>query len=304
MTDLAPVALFVYARQRHTQRTIEALKSDTLAGQTDLHVFADGGREQQDQKDVMAVREYVRGIDTFRSVTIHERTENYGLAQNIVDGVNATCMRYGRAIILEDDLVTSPYFLSFMNQALDRYENEPKVWHVNAWHFPISARRLDDIFFSRWMNCWGWATWSDRWQHFAKDPDRLIRDWSPEQIDAFNLDGVRPSTWRQVVQNAERRINTWAVFWHATIFENGGLCVNPARSLVENIGFDGTGENCGTASLPQRLDSEKRQWRFSNKFEESTHARELIKLYLRRREYLVTRAINKFTRMAFNRAIY
>jgi len=75
---------------------------------------------------------------------------------------------YGKIIVLEDDLLTSPYFLKFMNEALEYYKNEKKVWHISGWNYPINNEGLDDVFFWRTMNCWGWATWADRWQYFEK----------------------------------------------------------------------------------------------------------------------------------------
>lgn len=304
MTEFAPVALFVYARRQHTQRTVDALKANTLARSTDLHIFADASQTPEDWNAVGEVRDLANAIEGFRSVTVHERSENFGLAKNIVDGVGTLCRRYGRVIVLEDDLVTSPHFLVYMNRALDHYRGEPRVWHVNAWHFPISAEGLSDTFFSRWMNCWGWATWADRWDYFSRDPERLISDWSHEQIGEFNLDGARPSTWRQVVDNANRRIDTWAVFWHATVFEQDGLCINPSRSLVENIGLDGSGQNCGTSSFPMSIDSTTREWRFETDIHENAAVRERVKAYLRRRQHLSTRAVNKLARMALGRPVY
>ncbi len=93
------------------------------------------------------------------------------------------------------------------------------------------------------MNCWGWATWNNRWQHFQRDPARLLLEFTPEHRSRFNADNAH-NFFAQIEANANGRLKTWAIFWYATIFRQNGLCLNPAQSLVANIGHDGTGENC------------------------------------------------------------
>ncbi len=240
---LAPIVLFVYARPMHTQRTLAALAVNALADQSDLIIYADGARGKQDADAVMAVRAIARAATGFRSVSLVERTANYGLACNIIEGVSETLRAHDRVIVLEDDIVTSPAFLTFMNEALVRYKEDACAWHISGWNYPIEPSGLEEAFFWRVMNCWGWATWSDRWLHFRKDARRLVETWDEQTIHRFNLDGAH-DFWAQVTANHNGAINTWAIFWYATVFENHGLCLNPARSFVENIGLDNTGENC------------------------------------------------------------
>lgn len=240
----APIVLFVFARPEHTRRTLEALAANPLAEQSDLIIYADAARKLEEIARVDEVRRLVRNISGFRSVSIIERETNYGLARNIIDGITTICNEYGRIIVLEDDIVTSPHFLSFMNTALDKYADEKRVWHISGWNYPINAEGLGDAFFWRLMNCWGWATWADRWQCFEKYPEKLVQTWVPKKIHRFNLDGAH-NFWEQVELNYSGKLNTWAIFWYVTIFEHDGLCLNPVRSLVENIGHDGSGENCG-----------------------------------------------------------
>lgn len=244
MSSIAPIALFVYARPEHTRRTLDALVANRLANQSDLIVYADAPRSENEAEDVRAVRDLVRFASGFRSVNVIEREANYGLARNVIEGVTEVCNRYGRVIVLEDDIVTSPYFLSFMNAALDRYADETRVWHISGWNYPIDPDGLGEAFFWRAMNCWGWATWSDRWAFFQKEPLRLIESWDKEKIKRFNLDGSH-DFWGQITENYSGKLNTWAIFWYAAIFENNGLCLNPGKSFARNIGHDGSGENCG-----------------------------------------------------------
>ncbi|KAB2308476.1 glycosyltransferase [Betaproteobacteria bacterium SCN2] len=241
---LAPVVLFAYARPEHTRLTLDALAANKLASHSDLVIYADAACRESDEDKVREVREIIHAASGFRSIKIVERETNFGLAKNIVDGVSEVCDKNGRVIVLEDDIVTAPNFLSFMNAALERYENEPRVWHISGWNYPIDPEGLGEAFLWRVMNCWGWATWSNRWRHFSKDPARLIDTWRSEEIARFNLDGAHDFL-AQVMANRNGALNTWAIFWYASIFENHGLCLNPARSFVCNIGNDGSGVNCG-----------------------------------------------------------
>lgn len=245
----SPVVLFVFARPDHTKKTVDALLANPEAGNTDLIVYADAARSEKDVAAVEAVREIFSDLHGFKSVTIHLREKNYGLARNIMEGVTQVTAMYGRAIVLEDDIVTSPAFLNYMNAALDKYENIKEVWHISGWNYPIkSNENLPETFFWRTMNCWGWATWADRWQHFNKNPGELVNSWSSDDVKRFNLDGTH-DFWAQVVANHEGKLNTWAIFWYATIFVHQGLCLNPTRGFVANIGNDGSGENCGAEDI-------------------------------------------------------
>lgn len=244
---IAPIVLFAYRRPEHTRRTLEALAANEMASESELFVFIDGPRGEDDKGNVAEVRHLAQMTKGFARVEVIQRSRNYGLAQNIIEGVTEIVNYYGRVIVLEDDIMTSPFFLKFMNEALHRYAGEPKIWHVSGWNYPIDPEGLPEAFCWRVMNCWGWATWRDRWSRFQKDPERLMRAWSRKEINRFNLDGAY-NFWAQVLRNHKGRLNTWAVFWYATIFENGGLCLNPTRSLVSNIGHDGTGQHCRNES--------------------------------------------------------
>ncbi|MCK0505740.1 sugar transferase [Aromatoleum anaerobium] len=245
--DLAPIVLFVFVRADHAKKTLEALAGNDLAAESDLIVYSDGARNDKEETAVNEVRALVKSARGFRSVLIVERQTNYGLARNIIEGVTDVCNRYGRVIVLEDDLVTSPTFLSFMNAALDRHKADKQVWHISGWNYPVDPAGLGDAFFLRVMNCWGWATWGDRWKHFEKNTDKLIAEFDRKMIRKFDLEdsGV---FWSQILLNQQGRINTWAIYWYATIFKNGGLCLNPAISYVDNIGHDGSGTHGSKAA--------------------------------------------------------
>jgi hypothetical protein len=240
---LAPVVMFVYDRPEHTMKSLKALQKNKLSNQSDLYIYSDAAKDRSSQIRVEAVRDVISRARGFRSVTIIERSQNLGLAQSIINGVSEQVQKYGRIIVLEDDLITSPFFLTYMNGALDYFEEVDKVWHVSGWNYPIDPAGLGDVYLWRAMNCWGWGTWANRWQFFEKDHDELVRSLSRRDIHRFNLDGA-VDFWWQVLANRSGKINTWAVFWYATIFKRSGLCLNPAVTFIENIGLDGSGTHC------------------------------------------------------------
>lgn len=306
ITNPAPIILFVYDRPWHTEKTIEALQKNELADQSNLIIYSDAPKNDLAWLKVHEVRDYLKTIVGFKSVKIIERQENWGLAKSIITGVTEVVNQCGRIIVLEDDIVTSPAFLSFMNQALDFYENQDKVWHISGWNYPINRDDLGDIFFWRAMNCWGWATWAGRWQYFEKNPQKLIQAWTEQEKQHFDLDGSGVF-WHQVTANAEGRMNTWAIFWYATIYENGGLCLNPSESYVDNIGHDGSGVHCGnaqtlTTTRPSLCNKTQLNWPAD--IAESVQSVDAIKLYYKKQKKpFIIRAINKLARLTIGKNI-
>ncbi|MCL6284547.1 hypothetical protein M3P21_13510 [Ruegeria sp. 2012CJ41-6] len=248
-SDPAPICLFAFNRPQHTKRTLDALAASPLAPTTELIAYIDGPRTPEETSLVDEVAEIIGKQTGFAAVTVRRRAANAGLATSIQEGVTATMQARGRAIVVEDDIVTSPAFLTYMNIALDRYENDKRVWHIAGYNEDLPALRdRPGAVFWRFMSCWGWASWADRWQHFERDPKKLVTEFSSDDIHRFNLDGAE-NFWSQVLGNVRGEIRTWAVFWYATIFRNGGLCLSPYPSYAENIGLDGSGTHCGPMDM-------------------------------------------------------
>ena len=245
MTALAPIALFSYNRPLHTRQTVEALKQNDLSKDSDLFIFSDAPKSETQAEAVNEVRQYIRHIDGFKSITIVERETNFGLARSIIGGVTKLCEDYGRVIVLEDDLVTSPHFLKFMNDALVMYEHEDRVMHISGATYPIEPME-DKTFFFRVPLCWGWGTWDRAWQHFQKSDDVMLK-FDRKMRNEFTFNGTY-DTWVQLKLNKEGIMNTWFVYWYATLFLRGGLALYSGKSLVKNIGMDGTGVHCGVTN--------------------------------------------------------
>jgi hypothetical protein len=240
---LAPIVLFVYNRFSHTKRTIDSLRKNKLAEDSELFIYSDHAKNEDSKRGVQEVRDYINRIKGFKKITIIYREENFGLADSIIAGVTEVVNKYGKIIVLEDDIVTSPFFLKFMNDALDFYQENNTVWHVSGWNYPIAQDNIGDVFLWRLMNCWGWATWKEEWSFFEKNTDLMMTKFNKTDIRKFNIDGSE-NFWKQILQNKEGEINSWAIFWYATIFLNKGLCLNPSKTFVLNIGHDGSGVHC------------------------------------------------------------
>lgn len=243
MEGLAPIILFVYNRLEHTQQTVESLKRNTLAKESILYIFSDAAKDVSIISDVDRVREYIDTIYGFKDVRIIKRDLNFGLARSIIEGVTKVVGQYGKIIVLEDDLITSPYFLQYMNDSLDLYKNEKSVMSISAYMYPID-KGLPETFFTYFTSCWGWGTWKDEWELFERNPEQLLKTMNVKDIEKFNIEGA-DNIWRQVKLNVTGQIYTWAVFWYATVFKKGGLVLHPAISMTVNIGHDGSGVHCG-----------------------------------------------------------
>lgn len=240
----SPIALFAYNRPVHLQRTIEALKQNALASESDLYVFSDAPKSIIQANMVMEVRQFIRQIRGFKSVTIIERETNFGLARSIIDGVTTIVEKYGRIIVLEDDMVTSPYFLSYMNEALEKYADDDRVVSIHGYVYPVK-QTLPEAFFLPGADCWGWATWKRGWNIFNKDGQYLLDELKRRKlIHAFDFNGAYPFS-KMLKLQIKGKNDSWAVRWYASAYLAGKLTLYPGQSLVHNIGNDNSGSHCG-----------------------------------------------------------
>lgn len=245
---LAPILLFVYDRPAHAKQLIESLLKNSLAAQSQLVIYSDAAKDEHDKPMVEETRTYLRTIKGFATISIIERDQNNGLAKNIIDGVTTQINRYGRVIVLEDDLIVAPYFLQFMNDALEMYKDEPKVGHIQACDFTKDTS-LPDTFLIKWTGSWGWATWKRAWKLFNPNGSELLQQLeSKELTNEFDFDGNYPFT-RMLRRQVAGINHSWAIRWNASLFLSGVLSLNVGKSLVRNTGFDGSGTNCGGGGL-------------------------------------------------------
>lgn len=247
-TTLSPILLFVYNRPAHVRRCIEALRQNAQAAESDLFIYSDAAKDAEAEEAVRQTRLYIKSITGFKEVHLIEREKNWGLARNVIDGVTTLVNRFGRVIVLEDDLVVAPYFLQFMNEALTVYQDEPRVGHIQACDFTQDPS-LPDTFLIRWTGSWGWATWKRAWQYFNPDGKALLEQLEARKLTRqFDFGGTYPFT-RMLRRQIAGKNNSWAIRWNASLFLNDILSLNVGKSLVQNEGFDGSGTNCGGGGL-------------------------------------------------------
>lgn len=251
---LAPIALFVYNRPEHTRRVLDSLRRNPLAAESDLVIFSDAARMPDDQSKVDSVRGLIRDQAGFKSVRIVERERNLGLASSIEDGVGRLCDERGVVIVVEDDLVVSPDFLSFMNRALQYYRNESRVMQISGYMFPGTFQSVSDALFLPLISCWGWGTWKRAWDHYDPQATGVVQlRTRPALREQFNLDGAY-DYFHMLEQHLRGEIDSWGVRWLLSVFLQQGLVLYPLQTLVQNIGVDGSGTHgAGVTSLQAAL---------------------------------------------------
>ncbi len=247
----APIVLFAFNRPRHLQRTLDALTDNEFAAQSELFIYCDGPRGHKDQRQCAAVRKVAESARGFASVSLVMREKNWGLAANIIDGVGTVLERCERVIVLEDDHLTSPYFLRFMNEALDLYADDSKVASIHGWCFPHSVSNPPATFFLRGADCWGWATWRRAWKIFNPDVQALLDELHRRKLEyAFNINGTYD--YMGMLEKAALGKNaSWAVRWLASAFLADMYTLYSSSSLIENIGADGSGTHTGASDVFQ-----------------------------------------------------
>lgn len=244
----SPIVLFAYNRINHIQQVIKALLRNEYASDSDLIIYSDASNNDNTVQEVQCVRQYLSTVSGFKSVKVIERLENFGLAKNIIDGVTSVINQYGKVIVLEDDLVVSPYFLKYMNEALDFYEKEEQVISIHGYIYPVK-QKLPETFFIKGADCWGWATWKRGWDLFCSDGKYLLKEIEKRNLKKeFDFDNSYPY-YRMLKHQIEGKNNSWAIRWYASAFLHNKLTLYPGRSLVNQIGMDGSGTHCNTNEM-------------------------------------------------------
>lgn len=292
----APILLFVYNRPEHVRRNIQALLKNELAAESELFIYSDAAKDETSQAAVKEVRAFIRSIQGFKKITITERAENWGLARSIIDGVTTQINRYGRVIVLEDDLVVAPHFLQFMNDSLETYRDEERVGHIQACDFTHDPS-LPDTFLIKWTGSWGWGTWDRAWKHFNADGKALLTELESRKLTyTFDFNGKYGYT-RMLRRQIEGKNNSWAIRWNASLFLKGILSLNVGKSLVQNEGFDGSGTNCGGGGLyASELYMERLPVKKISPIEENIQARNAYVRYYARTNSFMAKAIRRIKR--------
>jgi hypothetical protein len=241
---LAPLCLFVYSRPNETLKTLEALASNYLAEQTELHIFSDAANSKSTEYDVSCVREIIRNTEGFKSIHIYESTTNKGLAKSIIDGVSYILESNESVIVVEDDLISSRNFLDFMNQGLNHYFEDSNCMSICGftYNYPSIKNMKSDMYISVRSSSWGWATWRDRWMSVDWSKEFVCKSVNNKNVmNKLKLGGSdMPSMLRRQYKG---RIDSWAIRWclHQSIYNK--YSVFPVKSKIINIGFGSKATN-------------------------------------------------------------
>lgn len=295
MQHLAPIALFVYNRPNHTERTIKFLQQNELASESRLFIFSDGAKTVADESKINDVRDFIRSIDGFKSVKIIESPTNMGLANSVIAGVNQLTNEYGKVIVFEDDLISSPFTLRYFNEALALYEHEEKVMHIGAYMYPLQNTYLPETFFYRAATSWGWATWGRAWKNFNPDINDLMSKFDKDKKNEFSIEGTM-NFWKQIQEFKSGKNNSWAIRWYASIFLKNGLTLNPTHSLINNIGHDGSGIHSGLSDIYNVIINPKPIKEFPTVIAENEVAYQAIKQFLANRKGSLWARLKRYIR--------
>ena len=261
----APIALFLYNRPEHSKSTINALLENNGIADTDLYVFCDGPKNESDVQGVDGVRRLVENLTGFKSITVTRHETNRGLAASIISGVTEVLDKHGTVIVLEDDLVTHPDTVNYFNTCLSQYAGYSGVFSISGYNHPPSRMSIPDdyeydVYGIPRMQCWGWATWRDRWAKADWSmTDFSVFSSSPALVEAYSYWIGKDSlgTLRAYMEGLK---DVWASRWVYAHFKHHAVCICPTISYVDNIGLDGSGANCGAQNgLQNDLSTPRRE---------------------------------------------
>ncbi|MCE7065564.1 glycosyltransferase [Dyadobacter sp. CY326] len=242
--NLAPIVLFCFNRPAHLAQTIEALQQNELAAESDLIIYSDGPKKQSDEALIEELRSYLKNIQGFKTIKVIKSERNNGLAASVINGVTEVLKEFKKAIVLEDDMLSAPDFLTFMNEALEAYESRNDIFSVSAYGPPISlpVNYKKDLYLAPRASSWGWGTWLNRWEK-ADWEVNAFSELTKNKIERDKFTSGGEDLWPMLVKQQRKVIDSWAIRWTYSQFLNNAFGVYPVHSKIRNIGTDGSGTN-------------------------------------------------------------
>ncbi len=245
---LVPVVVFAYNRPEKLDKCLNNLEKCDGAAETPLFICCDGAKGTADREKVDRVRDiaYKHAANpAFKEVNVITQDSNKGLAASIITGVTQIINKFGSVIVVEDDLVVLPSFLSFLNEGLGFYKDAKEYGSISAFTYPIRELQeyVGDVFSTRKAECWGWATWADRWNN-AEWENTDFSSYLKDRKERIRFERLEAGLDRLMYLQYKGKIDSWAVRWVYYLFKKDMLTVYPSKSRVENDGFDGSGTHC------------------------------------------------------------
>jgi len=248
----APIIIFTYNRLDSLTHSINSLLHNTGASETNIIIYSDSWKNDKSKLDVLKVRKYLHTIHGFKSVEIIERSQNFGLAKNIIEGVSSVINKYGKVIVLEDDLLTSSNFIEYMNQSLSFYESNNNIFSISGYTGKLKSLNIleNDVYLSYRPSSWGWATWKDQWDNIdwtVSDFSEFIND--KKKVKKLNRGGIDMA--RMLKHCMQGKNHSWAIRWSYAMSKQDKYCVYPKVSKIQNIGFGDDATNCTGVDIYQ-----------------------------------------------------
>lgn len=251
---ISPIIIFTYNRIEHLNTLIRSLKKNNLFADSKVFVFSDGPKNEIDKKKIENIRIFLKKNLQIHKSEIIERDVNLGLSRNVIGGITDAFKTYDQLIILEDDLEVSPFFLHYMNDALNMYKSVDNVASISGYMYPIDPKKFsNDYFFLNLVESWGWGTWKRAWNIFENDSAQLKKKIDEKQLaNEFNFEsGI--SYYKMLTDNIKGLNDSWAVRWYASTFLKNMNTLFPSKSFVKNIGVDDSGEHCSYTTVYDTL---------------------------------------------------
>lgn len=260
-----------------------------------IYVFCDGPKQEADREAVYMTRQTIRDHIKYGAEII-EAKQNKGLARSIINGVTTLTEQFGRVIVVEDDLNVSPFFLQYMNSALDRYKEIDAIKQISGYMFPAQLDTKDDAVFLPFTTSWGWATWKRAWDSF--DPNMsyyhtLAQD--PALRKAYDFNGTS-NQFKMLTQQKDGKLDSWAVRWYLSVFRQAGLVLHPTQTLVSNFGFDGSGTHSTKQAQIELTFNDKPVTNWPEEVEINQVVFNAIQSHLRRENSLFRKIVNRIRR--------
>lgn len=243
----APVVIFAYNRAEHLEKCIKHLWNNDLFRQSPVYIFCDGYKNSNNKKPVKDVRKLLNNISLPDKTIIKYSEKNKGLAKSVINGIDLVLNNYKSVIVIEDDIIVGEHFLSYANRALNKFYNNKKVGSITGYWYPVDDSRetKSGSFFLPYTSSWSWGTWHDRWKDF-REYDFDISKIKTKKISLFKFDLCGSKKFSNILfkqLNQSSSVSSWGILWRWYLFIENKLTLYPENSLVNNIGFDGSGRH-------------------------------------------------------------
>lgn len=276
ISNLAPVILFCYNRPQLTEKTLYALQQNFLAKHTELYIFVDGPKREIDVDKVNKTIQLAKKVSGFQKIHLIENKTNKGLANSVIGGVTQIINKYNKVIVLEDDLITHPNFLNYMNESLDFYNNQSDIWSISGYtpNIKLPSYYKEDVFLTLRGSSWGWATWKDRWDTVKWTSEE--KDFKELSAQKKSLDLIGEDIYYLTKDYKEGLIDSWAIRWTNTQFKLNKFTVFPRSTFIQNEGF---GQDSTHGSLNAKFKTDLPSTNFEINLKEISYDHEIEKIY-------------------------